>query len=98
MGLAYAPLSLVVLAEAPKGDEGTATASLQLCEVLGVALGTGTSGAIVAAGASLGWMQSRTLAIAFALCALFAIAAAVAASRLPGLLSPVQPREGTMAQ
>ena len=53
MGLAYASLSLVVLAEAPAGAEGMASAALQLCDTLGVALGTGVAGAIVAAGASL---------------------------------------------
>ena len=39
MGLSYAPLSLVVLAEAPEGAEGTASAALQLCDTLGVRLG-----------------------------------------------------------
>jgi MFS family permease len=48
MGLAYAPLSLTVLAEAAPGDEGFATSGLQLSDVLGTALGTGTGGALVA--------------------------------------------------
>ena len=42
--LSYSPVSLVVLAEAPVGGEGTASASLQLCDVLGIALGTGVVG------------------------------------------------------
>ena len=44
MGLAYSPIALVVLAEAPLGGEGSATASLQLSDTLGVALGTGVAG------------------------------------------------------
>ena len=57
MGLAYAPFALVVLDEAPPGAEGTASAALQLCDTLGIALGTGVSGAIVGAGASLDWTR-----------------------------------------
>jgi MFS family permease len=83
MGISYSPVSLVVLAEAPVGGEGTASASLQLCDVLGIALGTGVSGAIVAAGAALGWAGSATLTIAFAGCIVVAIIAAAGAVRLP---------------
>jgi MFS family permease len=56
MGLAYAPLSLVVLREARPGEEGFATSGLQLSDVVGTALGTGTGGAAVAllAGAATG--------------------------------------------
>ena len=53
MGLAYSPISLTVLRDAPLGEEGTATAAMQLCDVLGTALGTGLGGAIVAAGIAL---------------------------------------------
>ena len=83
MGLSYAPLSLVVLAEAPKGGEGTASAALQLCDTLGVALGTGISGAIVAAGATFAWTRAGSLTIAFALCAGIAVLTAIGAARLP---------------
>jgi MFS family permease len=86
MGLAYAPLTLVVLAEAPPGAEGSATAAMQLCDTLGVALGTGVSGAIVAAGATLTWSRGTALTVAFALCATVAVIAAVAAMRLPALI------------
>jgi MFS family permease len=83
MGLSYAPLSLVVLAEAPKGAEGTASAALQLCDTLGVALGTGISGAIVAAGATFAWTRATALTLAFAMCATVAVLTAIAATRLP---------------
>ncbi len=65
MGLSYAPLSLVVLSGAPEGAEGAASASLQLCDTLGVALGTGVVGAIVAAGASLAWAPGTAPTVAF---------------------------------
>ena len=83
MGLSYAPVSLVVLADAPSGTEGTASAALQLSDTLGVALGTGMSGAIVAAGAAFSWSRSTALTLAFALCGTLAIATALAAARLP---------------
>jgi len=86
MGLSYAPLSLVVLAQAPAGGEGAATASLQLCDTLGVALGTGVAGAIVAAGPTFAWSRATALTIAFTLCAVIAVATAVAAARLPSQL------------
>ena len=83
MGIAYAPLSLVVLDQAAPGSEGTATAALQLSDTLGVALGTGVAGAIVAAGESLDWTRATALTFAFALSALVALATAVGAKRLP---------------
>ena len=48
MGLGYAPLSVSALGAAPPAREGEATASLQLCDTLGVSLGTGLGGALVA--------------------------------------------------
>ena len=54
MGLAYAPLSLTVLREAPPGAEGSATSALQLSDVLGTALGTGLGGALIAVGVTAG--------------------------------------------
>ena len=48
MGLADAPLSLTVLREARAGEEGFATAGLQLADVVGTGVGTGVGGALVA--------------------------------------------------
>lgn len=48
MGVAYSTLSLVVLEHAQPGQEGRATAGLQLMNVLGSALGTGIGGAVIA--------------------------------------------------
>jgi MFS family permease len=49
MGLAFSTTSLAVLEAAPPGQEGGASASMQLAQVLGIALATGLGGAIVAA-------------------------------------------------
>jgi hypothetical protein len=54
MGLAYSSFTLVVLSEARAGAQGSATASLQLSDTLGTALGTGTAGAFVAAAGGSG--------------------------------------------
>ena len=51
MGLAYAPLSLMMLQKALPGQEGQASASLNLADVLGTAIGIGVGGAAVAAAA-----------------------------------------------
>jgi MFS family permease len=47
IGLAYATLSLVVLDEAPEGQQGASTAAMQLAAMLGTALGTGVGGVVV---------------------------------------------------
>jgi MFS family permease len=49
MGLAYAPLTLIVLKESPDEEHGSASAALSLLDSLGTALGTGMTGALVAA-------------------------------------------------
>ena len=49
MGLAYSPLALIVLREASPENQGAATSSLSLTDSLGTALGTGLTGAMVAA-------------------------------------------------
>src|SRR5277367_4376049 len=49
MGLAYAPLSLMMLQKAAPGQEGQASASLNLADVLGTATGIGVGGAAVGA-------------------------------------------------
>jgi hypothetical protein len=57
MGLAYASISVTVLGAAAPGQEGAASASLQLTDVLGVVLGTGAGGAFIAIGARA-WMDA----------------------------------------
>ena len=66
MGLAYSPLALIVLSEAAAEHQGAASSSLSLTDMLGTALGTGVSGAIVAAGIRATASPMPGLAIAFA--------------------------------
>jgi hypothetical protein len=84
MGFAYAPLTLVILAEAPPGTEGAASAGLQLSDVLGVALGTGIGGAIIAAAVSSGSTTGVGLAGTFILGLGVAVIGIGLARRLPG--------------
>jgi MFS family permease len=79
MGIAYAPISLIMLRVAPAGREGWASASLNLSDVLGIAIGVGLGGAAVAAATSL----TTGIAIAFALAGAAAIAGLAISGRLP---------------
>lgn len=83
IGLAYSPISVTVLGLAQAGREGAASASVQLCDVLGTALGTGAAGALVALGEAEAWAPRRALELAFALTAVTAVLGALAARRLP---------------
>jgi MFS family permease len=84
MGLSYSPLSLVTLAEAPPGEEGTATSGLQLSDTLGTALGTGLGGAVIAVALRAGAELWVGLAAAFAIGLATALVGGVLARRLPG--------------
>ncbi|HXZ69507.1 MAG TPA: MFS transporter [Streptosporangiaceae bacterium] len=81
MGLAYAPLSLMMLREAPPGREGRTSASLNLADVLGTALGIGVGGAAVAAGA--GRHLPLGITAAFVASAAVGVAALAISRRLP---------------
>ncbi len=83
MGLAYAPISLMMLREAPSGREGWASASLNLSDVLGSSLGAGLGGAAIAVASTQGWSLPTGLAVAFALPTVMAAAALVVSGRLP---------------
>jgi len=67
MGLNYSPLALIVLREASPGEQGSASSALSLTDSLGTALGTGVSGAIVAAVLRGDGGLNQGLAIAFAI-------------------------------
>ena len=82
MGLAYAPLSLTVLREAPPESQGAATAGLQLSDVLGTALGSGVGGALIAFGHREGAEPWVGLAWAFGIGVIVAAFGAVLAGRL----------------
>ena len=84
IGMSYSPISLTVLSEAPPGQEGTATAGMQLTDLLGVSLGTGLGGAAVALGDSLGWSPKAGIGIAWVMAAAMALVGVFVARRLPG--------------
>jgi MFS family permease len=87
MGLSYAPISLMMLRAAPAGREGWASASLNLADVLGTALGVGAGGAAVAAVSRHARPVAAGVLIAFAVAASAAVVALAVAGRLPGSLS-----------
>ena len=81
MGLAYAPLSLMMLKKAPPGQEGRVSASLNLADVLGTAIGIGVGGAAVAAAA--GHDLRLGITVAFAAAAAVGLAALAVTRQLP---------------
>jgi MFS family permease len=81
IGTAYAPLSVTTLDRAAPGEEGRATSALQLCDVLGQAIGTGVAGAIVAAASRIGHRPGVALAFSFAIAV--ALTGVIVGARLP---------------
>jgi MFS family permease len=86
IGTAYAPLSVTTLDRAAAGEEGRATSALQLCDVLGQALGTGVAGSIVAAAAA-GIGHAPGVALAFSFGIVVALTGVIVGARLPGQLT-----------
>jgi MFS family permease len=89
MGLAYAPLSLMMLRQAAPGQEGQASASLNLSDVLGTAIGIGVGGAAVAAGA--GGHLALGLTAAYAAAGAMGFVGLAVTRRLPAGLSSAPP-------
>jgi MFS family permease len=81
MGLGYAPISLMMLRMAPPGREGQTSASLNLADVLGAAIGIGAGGAAVAAGA--GGDLRLGITAAFAITAAVGVIALFVTRQLP---------------
>jgi MFS family permease len=86
IGLAYSTISVVVLGLAAPGREGEASAALQLCDVLGTALGTGVVGATVALADHQAWATANGLRLGFAATLLVALLGVAAARRLPAVM------------
>jgi MFS family permease len=82
MGLSYSTLSLLTLRQARPEEQGSATASLQLSDVLGTSLGTGLGGALVVAGSPPGGVDWPGLAATFAVAAGVAFAGLLITTRL----------------
>ncbi len=84
MGLSYAPITLIVLREASITTQGAATSALSLTDSLGATLGTGISGAIIAAGIRSTGAPAAGLAVSF----IVAIAIGAVGLLLTGRLRP----------
>jgi len=87
IGIAYTTLTLVVLEAAPAGDEGAASAAMQLVGVLGAALGTGLGGAAVALATTSGRPPHAGIALVNVATMLAAGLAIAAARGLPGRMA-----------
>jgi hypothetical protein len=91
MGLAYSTISLVVLETAPSGQEGSATASMELTSVLGSALGAGLGGAIIAVATARGSAPTTGVVVVDILVIAITGIAMLTAVRLPGRLQQAAP-------
>jgi MFS family permease len=83
IGLTHSPLSIMTLHQAPPGGEGGASASLQLADTLGIAMGTGIGGAIVAVGERGDGVTTGIMAATFGAAAVAAAVGVVVSRRLP---------------
>jgi MFS family permease len=88
MGAMYSAATLVVLRRSEPDEQGAATASLQLADILGTALGVGAGEAITAAGTraggdGLGWSLAAVFVVAAAVAGLGALASGRLGSALP---------------
>ena len=83
IGTSYSPVSLIVLAFAPPAQIGAATSGLQLVDVLGKSLGTGVTGAILAAAVRTAVAPSVPLGLAFGIGLAVALFALLITVRLP---------------
>jgi MFS family permease len=82
MGLAYSPLALIVLREAPTAEQGRASAAISLTDSLGTALGTGITGALVAASVRGTGDPAMGLALGFAVAVVIALVGNAIGGRL----------------
>ncbi|HEX4564138.1 MAG TPA: MFS transporter [Solirubrobacteraceae bacterium] len=82
MGLAYAPTSLLMMHQAPGGRTGWASASLNIADVLGTALGAGLGGGALVLASDSRWSLSTGVTIAFCVAAAGALAGLAVARRL----------------
>lgn len=83
IGIAYSPISLAALGYAQPGEEGRVTASVQLSDVFGTALGTGVAGAAVAIVHQHGLNPRLGLGLAFAVAAAVTMVGLAVTPRLP---------------
>jgi hypothetical protein len=83
MGFAYSAHAQLTFRSVEARDVGSATSSLQLSDNLGVALGTGVIGAVVALGDDVGWTPALSVAIAWSVPVAVALGGVALSGRLP---------------
>ncbi|HWJ60482.1 MAG TPA: MFS transporter [Acidimicrobiales bacterium] len=83
IGIAYAPQAVTVLASAKPGEEGKASAAIQLSDAVGIALGTGVAGGIISLGDGRGWAVDHSVTWVFVLALVGAVGGLLAAGRIP---------------
>ncbi|WP_426572438.1 MFS transporter [Aquihabitans sp. McL0605] len=83
IGIAYAPQAVTVLASAKPGEEGSASAAIQLADAVGIALGVGVGGGIISLGDGRGWAVDHTVTWVFALALAGALGGLLASGRMP---------------
>ncbi len=83
IGTAYAPQAVTVLASAKPGEEGSASAAIQLSDAVGIALGTGVAGGIISLGDGRGWAVDASVTWVFTLALVGTVVGLLAAGRMP---------------
>jgi MFS family permease len=96
IGLCYTPITLLMFDSAPTGREGWASASLNLADVLGSALGIGIGGAAISAAVTLNWPLTTGVGTAFVLTAAAGITALIVTRRLP--LRGIRPKPAQLPE
>lgn len=89
MGLAYTMLALAVLEQAPPGQEGAATAAMQLVERIGTALGAGIGGVIIGSASVDLTTLNTDIAQQYLLMLVITVLTVWTTHRLPGRVTPV---------
>ncbi len=91
MGLAYSPLALIVLREAPTAEQGRASSAISLTDSLGTALGTGITGALVAASVRSTGNPAGGLAVGFGVAVVVALLGVALSGRLHAVTAEEDP-------
>jgi len=100
MGFAYSAHAQLMFRCVDERGVGSATSSLQLCDNLGVALGTGVVGAVVAFGDDIGWGPGAAVSVAWIAPVAIAVVGVGLSRRLPRgshrtICAPSVPHSGT---
>lgn len=87
IGMAFSPVTVIVLRDTPPGREGASSAALSFMQAVGIAAGTGVGGIAVAVAEAAGWPTRTGIAVAFGLAFLSAAVGVALATRLRGAVS-----------